>query len=257
LFVSNNQVSTISIPTNGLEPEIICSTAGSILAAHPELALNIMLSLDGFQETHDFIRKEGSFTKVLESARKLKELSKCFPRLSLSFSCTINNHNWQELPELAKFIRDTFQAKLDFTILSGHPRDSAFVAPLREELAETLDGLLSISQNSPLQRLRNKIYRDTLLKANFESRQVVPCRAGSLVGLIYANGDVHACPRLATLGNIRSKNFRDIWHGQQALEQFRTISLGTCNCNDDCFIRVSLTNYWKLPFFMLRNLVGL
>jgi MoaA/NifB/PqqE/SkfB family radical SAM enzyme len=254
LFVNNNKVATISIPSNGFSTDNICSSVLSILKAYPGLNLNIMLSLDGFQETHDLIRTQGSFAKVMKTAQQLKALISAFPNLAVSFNATINNNNWQELPSLAQFLRDKFSAKLQFNIISGNPRDPAFAVPARTNLEQTLDGLLNNSSPSFPRRLYNALYRDILLQTNFESRQTIPCRAGSLVCLIDANGDVRSCPMLTPLGNLRARSFSSIWHDQRAELQFQSIINGACLCNNDCFIRLSLSHYWRLPFLMLRRL---
>jgi len=254
LFAKNNKVGSISIPSNGFAPERIHRSVQSILECCPGLALNIMLSLDGFEETHDAIRRPGSFVKVMETATKLKELSKQNPNLSVSFNSTINNRNCAELPSLARFVACEFQARLEFNIIAGNPRDAALTVPPVNELQQTVHELLNVSRRSPLRRLYNKVYQDVLLKANLESRQVVPCRAGSLVCLVDANGDVRSCPVLPPVGNLRSKKFHEIWHGTEARKQFDTISNGNCSCNNDCFIRLSLMNYWRLPFMMLHKI---
>lgn len=186
LFAQNNKVSGISIPSNGFAPERISERVLQILTDCPELALNIMLSLDGFQETHDAIRTPGSFARVQETARRLKALSARFPRLSLSFNATINNRNWQELSSLARFLEQEFQARLEFNVISGSPRDPDLRPPAPGELEQTLDGLMRLAQASPLKRLYLEVYRELLLKANAGAPQSVPCRAGSLVCLVDA-----------------------------------------------------------------------
>jgi MoaA/NifB/PqqE/SkfB family radical SAM enzyme len=256
MFVRYNGVAAIGIPSNGFATATICQAVRDILVTCPELALNLMLSLDGFQKTHDSIRTQGSFAKVMETARQLKALETGFPRLSLSFNTTINNNNWQELPALARFVRDEFQSKLEFNIISGNPRDPAFGVPGRKELEQTLDGLLSSPDLSFPRRIYNKVYQDILLQTNFGSRQAIPCRAGSLVCLIDANGDIRACPTLPPLGNLKTDSFRNIWYDQATVRQFQAINKGACFCTNDCFIRLSLSHYWKLPFMMLRKLLA-
>lgn len=256
LFVENNKVSGISIPSNGFASERIGDRVLQILTECPELALNVMLSLDGFAETHDAIRTPGSFARVLETARRLEGLSARFPRLSLSFNATINNLNRQELPSLAQFVADQFQARLEFNVISGSPRDPGLSAPASPELEETLKALMELSPASALKRLYHEVYREILLQANAGKGQAVPCRAGSLVCLVDANGDLRACPVLPPLGNLRQGSFEEIWHGERAREQFRAICRGACACNNDCFIRLSLMNYWKLPLLMLGKWAG-
>ena len=255
LFHLNNKVERISIPSNGFAPERICSTVQTLLTACPGLHLNVMLSLDGFEQTHDTIRRDGAYARVMETARRLTALRADIPRLSLSFNATIAEINHREIPELARFVAREFQARLEFNIISGTPRDPAMKRPRREELKAVLATLLDSSGRSFLRRLYDRVYQDVLLAADDETSQIVPCRAGSLVCVIDANGDVRACPLLPPLGNLREQSFHNIWRSPRAMETFGSIINGTCACNNDCFIRLSLMNYWKLPFMMVRKLL--
>ena len=253
LFYERNGTRSISIPSNGFATDSTCATVKKILMKCPEASLNLMLSLDGFQQTHDNMRMPGSFTRVIETGLQLAELQKEYPHLTVCFNATINNDNWQELPELAKFVRDTFHCNLEFNILTGNPRDSDCKVPSLTELEQTIDAIYAVHDVTPLTMTHHHIYRDVVLRTNEEKRQVVPCRAGSLVCMVDANGDVRACSVLPPLGNLKVNSFRSIWNSEQALQQYRSICAGACTCNNDCFIRISLMNYWKLPFYMLKK----
>ena len=253
LFFNKNGTRSISIPSNGFATDTICASVRQILEKCPGAALNMMLSLDGFQQTHDDMRTPGSFTRVIETGHRLTELKKEYPRLTLCFNATINSNNWQELPALAKFVRDTFECNLEFNILTGNPRDTECKVPSRKELEQTIDAIYAVHKVTPLTLSHHQVYRDVILKTNFEKRQIVPCRAGSLVCMVDANGDVRACPLLPPLGNVRVNSFQSIWHSETAKQQFRSICNGDCTCNNDCFIRISLMHYWKLPFYLLQK----
>lgn len=255
LLAKNNKVETIVIPSNGWATDAILATIREILDRCRKVKLKIMLSLDGFEETHDNLRaRPGSYKKLMDTARKIKDLSSQFPWLSLgSFNSTINSRNFSELPRLAEFIRKAFQVDLTFSILCGTPRDTSLKVPPRKELEETLDGLLDVPGASMFKRMRNKVYRDVMIRANFENKQPVPCRAGSLAGLVYANGDVHACQFLPSMGNVREKSFKAIWNSPQARAQVEAIKRGDCSCNSVCNLGVSIMSYWKLPLLMAGN----
>jgi MoaA/NifB/PqqE/SkfB family radical SAM enzyme len=255
IFVRQNKVRNIGIPSNGFATGRIVEKAREILERCPETTLNIMLSLDGFQPTHDEIRRPGSYERVLATARRLKELQQEHDRLNLSFNATINNENWQELPDLARFLQDEFQANLDFNVLTGDPRDPKLVVPAPEILEETIEGIYAVRETSPLTEHYLRICQDVIVRTNAEDRQVVPCRAGSLIGTVHANGDVRVCPYLPLIGNVRERPFREIWQSERALAQHRSISAGDCSCNSDCFIVTSLNHYWKLPLMVLHEKV--
>jgi MoaA/NifB/PqqE/SkfB family radical SAM enzyme len=253
LFYEKNGTRSINIPSNGFATDTISVKVEEILAKCPGATLNMMLSLDGFQQTHDNMRMPGSFTRVIETGHRLTELKKLHPRMTLCFNATITGDNWQELPALATFIRDTFQTNLEFNILTGNPRDTSCKVPSRSELEQTIDAIYAVHNVASLTMSHHQIYRDVVLKTNIEKRQIVPCRAGSLVCMIDANGDVRACPLLSSLGNLRVDSFQSIWHSESAKLQYRSICKGECTCNNDCFIRISLMNNWKLPLYMLKK----
>lgn len=255
LFVRNNGARAISIPSNGSATEAIVDTVLRILKSCQGIDLHISLSLDGFRETHDSIRAPGSFDRVMATAQRLKPLTGTFPNLAMTFNATINNLNWRELPELARFVQDRFGAELQFNTLSGNPRDPALGLPAREDLKRTIDGIYAARQRSAVTASFLNTYRDLVLETIFEKRQAAPCRAGSLICLVDANGDVRACPLLPPIGNVRDSSFRDIWQNEAARRQHRSIRRGSCACSNDCFTGLGLVYYWKLPFLMLLQLI--
>jgi MoaA/NifB/PqqE/SkfB family radical SAM enzyme len=176
-----------------------------------------------------------------------------YPNFNFLFNATINNLNWRELPSLAKYVHDKFQTNLDFNLLSGNPRDAVLRLPAHEELEQTIKGILASYDNSPLEASRLKVCRDILLRTNAEGRQIIPCRAASIIAMVDANGDVRSCPLLPVLGNLRNESFQKIWQGQTAKSQHKVISHGGCACNFDCLIVSSLSYYWKLPWLVLQR----
>src|SRR5262249_52178101 len=75
LFVKNNGVTYINLPTNGLKPYRIYEVADHCLRENPKLELHVNISIDGLREYHDFMRGvPGNFDKALESARLLRQL---------------------------------------------------------------------------------------------------------------------------------------------------------------------------------------
>lgn len=255
LFVTNNRARLINIPSNGFTPEHICATTQKILDKCPETPLAISLSLDGLQKTHDLIRTPGSFARVMETGQMLHDLCSSQPKLSLTFNATISTLNRQELPELARFVRRKFQSELQFNIISGNPRDPSVTLPSRSELQQTIDEIYAARDTSPVTAGFLNSYRDAVLGTIFDKGDMaVPCKAGSLLCLIDANGDVRSCPLLPPLGNLREKTFRDIWNSPDAVRQYNSIKRGACRCTNDCFTGMSLLYYWKLPLLIARHI---
>jgi MoaA/NifB/PqqE/SkfB family radical SAM enzyme len=254
LFVRKNRVRSLGIVTNSSATDTISTEVRRILEKCPEVTLNIMLSLDGFALTHDAIRKPGAFDRTMEMARRLTAMKKEFPLLSFNFNATIHSANWRELPALARLLRKDFNADLEFNVLSGNPRDSSLGVPSMADLEMTINGIYAARDtSSSLIADGRQVFQDVRLRTIRENRQLIPCRAGSLLGLVYANGDVRACPQLPSLGNLRDNSFQSIWHSDKAQRLFHSIRRGSCACNGDCFLWTSLSTHWKFPFLMLQQ----
>ncbi len=254
LLVRNNGVRSLGLVTNSFATDTISTEVKRILEKCPGAALNIMLSLDGFAPTHDAIRKPGAFDRTMEMARRLMSMKKEYPRLSFNFNATIHSANWRELPALARLLRKDFHADLEFNVLSGKPRDASLGLPSMADLELTINGIYASREpSSSLIADGQQVFRNVRLRTIAENRQIIPCRAGSLLGLIYATGDVRACPQLPSLGNLRDSSFQSIWHSAKAQKLFHSIRRGACTCNGDCFLLISLSTHWKFPFLMLQQ----
>jgi MoaA/NifB/PqqE/SkfB family radical SAM enzyme len=253
LFVKNNGVRNLTIPTNGFDTPKICAAVEKILQKNDGINLGLGLSLDGFQPLHDEIRMPGSFNRVMETADRFSTLRDKYSNFNFQFNATINSKNFVELPKLAKFVHDRFRTNLDFNLLSGNPRDPGLTLPPQNDLEKTVSGILASYGSSPLESSRLKVYQDIILRTNAEGRQIVPCRAASIIVMVDANGDVRSCPLLPVLGNLRNETFQNIWHGKTSKSQHKLISHGGCACNYDCLIVSSLSYYWKLPGLVLQQ----
>src|SRR2546428_9209725 len=72
LFVRNNGVRRLIIPTNALVKDRVCEIVDRALTAHRELDLYLNIALDGYGETHDRIRGvPGHLQKTLASIEGL------------------------------------------------------------------------------------------------------------------------------------------------------------------------------------------
>jgi hypothetical protein len=78
--------------------------------------------------------------------------------------------------------------------------------------------------------------------------QVVPCRAGILAGVVYANGDVSVCENHPPLGNLRQKSFKEIWNSEDARRLRKSIAEKECWCTSEMFL-------WQSMVFQPAHLV--
>ena len=83
----------------------------------------------------------------------------------------------------------------------------------------------------------------------------MPCKAGVLTGVVYANGDVGVCETLAShpiLGNLREHSFRELWTSPQAQRARALIRARQCSCTNEIFLWPSVTFQ---PVHMMKALV--
>jgi hypothetical protein len=73
-----------------------------------------------------------------------------------------------------------------------------------------------------------------------QKKQVVPCKAGRLSAVVYANGDVSLCEIHKPIGNLRQKTFGEIWHSAEANELRRSIEAKECYCTTEVFMWSSI-----------------
>jgi MoaA/NifB/PqqE/SkfB family radical SAM enzyme len=79
-----------------------------------------------------------------------------------------------------------------------------------------------------------------------QERQVVPCKAGRISGVVYANGDVGVCEIHKPIGNLRQKPFPEIWHSPEARALRESIARRECYCTTEVFLWSSIV-YQPLP----------
>src|SRR5262245_7099788 len=107
LFVRNNGVRYINLPTNGLKPYRIHEVAEQSLAENSGLELHLNIALDGLRESHDLMRGvPGNFEKALESGKMLRRLKPRFGlRLIVNINTVITRDNLDEVLPLAALVR--------------------------------------------------------------------------------------------------------------------------------------------------------
>jgi MoaA/NifB/PqqE/SkfB family radical SAM enzyme len=79
-----------------------------------------------------------------------------------------------------------------------------------------------------------------------QGRQVVPCKAGRIAGVVYANGDVSVCEIHKPIGNLRQKSFPEIWRSEEARALRASIARKECFCTTEAFLWPSIV-YQPLP----------
>jgi sulfatase maturation enzyme AslB (radical SAM superfamily) len=122
LFVRNNGVRRLIIPTNGLVKERVNAIVDEALGRHSSLHLYLNVALDGYGETHDRIRGvPGHWQKTLDCIESLYPLKEKYrERLRLNVNTVVCADNYTEIEKLGEFMWSKF--RLDgqyFNIVRG------------------------------------------------------------------------------------------------------------------------------------------
>jgi MoaA/NifB/PqqE/SkfB family radical SAM enzyme len=83
--------------------------------------------------------------------------------------------------------------------------------------------------------------------------QVIPCRAGRISAVVYANGDVSVCEIHKPLGNLREKSFWELWNSEKACQLRQSIARKDCYCTTEVFLWSSIVYQ---PNRLLQAILG-
>lgn len=268
LFVRNNGVRYINLPTNGLKPARIYEVAEHALSHNPGLELHVNISLDGLRESHDFMRGvPGNFDKALESARLLRKLKPVYGlRFIVNINTVITRDNLDEILPLAELIRAEQLADGHyFNLIRGEAKDPALKKVESEKLRRVYSKLPAIQwsyaegmfgdRNRLLKWIKKAFYVGTLTfhhRTQFENREqpsrwAMPCTAGETSAVIDFDGRIRACEMRPPLANLRDydMNLKVFWETPARQAEPGQIACDQCWCSHVCFIHDSLRYSYK------------
>lgn len=274
LFVANNCVKRVIIPTNGLLKARVFDIVDKALETNPGLVLYLNIALDGYGETHDRIRGvPGNWTKALDCIESLYPLKdKYTDRFRLNVNTVVCAENYTEIDMLAEFMWQNYQ--LDgqyFNLIRGEtlvgeqikqvppeilPAMYAKVAKLTKRYGDRMFA----DDDASKRFVKNIAYVGTITThyrtqhANFEQPTPwpFPCTAGETTAVIDYNGDVRACElreKFATLADF-DYDFAALWSTQSRSDELMAIDGGkSCWCTHVCFIHDSMRHSRKAMLY--------
>jgi MoaA/NifB/PqqE/SkfB family radical SAM enzyme len=253
-FIQNNGVRQIYVPTNGYFTEW---TIKAITDTLKETSLDLFvveLSLDGMPEFHDTFRvAKDAFKKAMQTYDALAELQAQDPRLRIHAISTATDRNMDEIRNLTTYLFDRCP-KMDhhnLAIIRGDRKDPTLTGPSLqqyEDLYRYIRQLWAPREEGRYGAIVEPMLQDTKVRTINSETQVVPCRAGVLSAVVYANGDVSVCEIHEPLGNLREKSFSEIWNSPEAMELRESIARKDCWCTTEVFM-------WQSIVFQPQHLV--
>ncbi len=263
LFYRNNEIEWVNLPTNGMFRERIHEWLDRVLSRCQNLHVDLNISMDGFERTHEKIRGlPGCFRKTLEALRSLPPLVRKYrSQLRVNMNTCVNADNLDEVIEFMKFVFHELPVDGQYLqVIRGNPLDPLlkkmppdklkevydFARLLYEKYAERMfqhSGLLTRTAAKIFYAgtlaLHNKIQLANYLQS---TRWPMSCTAGETFCVIDYNGDVRACELRGKLANLKDYDcdFSLFWADQLRQRELKQIVHDQCWCTHVCNIHDSL-----------------
>jgi MoaA/NifB/PqqE/SkfB family radical SAM enzyme len=265
MFVENNGVSRVIIPTNGLIKSRVCAIVDAALGRNRAIHLYLNIALDGYGETHDKIRGvPGNWQKTLDCIEALYPLKEKYAdRFRLNVNTVVCAENYMEIEMLSEFMWKNF--RLDgqyFNIVRGETLVGDQIKQVPPEVLPEMYGHVSrltkrygdrmfADDEASRRFVKNVAYVGAITThyrtqhANFEKSTAwpFPCTAGETTAVIDYNGDVRACElreKFATLADY-DYDFGALWSAHGREMELSAIDGGkACWCTHVCFIHDSM-----------------
>ncbi len=246
LFTENNSVKRIYVPTNGYFTDRTQKHLQRVFQSKSLQSFVCEISLDGMPEYHDRFRgNPRSFAKAMETYDMLVEMQKQEPRLRIHANSVAMSENMQDLWKLTEYLHDRCPAMEhhNLAIIRGDRKNPSLQGPALQQYRDLYRHTAEAWKDREDKRF-GAVVEPMLQWAKLKTieckSQHVPCTAGVLTGVIYANGDVSVCETHAPLGNLRQKSFFEIWDSEEAKALRARIKAKECYCTNEVFLWPSI-----------------
>jgi len=239
----------------GVVPNIISNgwlvTEDTVKKAKKANVGTIAISLDGLEETHDFIRKEGSYGRVMKALKLFIDNN-----ITCGVITTISNANFSQLRELRKVLVNMkvpyWQVQIGLPMGNYSKQPEFALRP--EQMNDIIDFCFETAKQGEI-----TIYpADCIGYYNIkelETRQIAHnttsfptwkgCNAGKRGFGVLQNGDILGCTSIRDKqfieGNIRQQSLKEIWENPDNFSWNRKATKsqlkGDCNIckyGDEC-----------------------
>lgn len=259
MFIRNNGAKQVYVPTSGYFPESTEKAVRNVLEERDLVLFACELSLDGTQTYHNRFRGSlHSFQKAMETYDRLAELQREDPRLRIHAVSTATNQNIDEIDRLTDYLYERCPAMdhHNLAVIRGDRKNPSLLSPPLADYQALWRHIRARWWNREQGRfggIVEPMLHWAKVRTMTEQRQFIPCRAGVIAGVVYANGDVSVCELHQPLGNLRQASFREIWNSPQAVSVRESIANRECWCTTEVFLWPSLVFQ---PGALVRSLAG-
>jgi MoaA/NifB/PqqE/SkfB family radical SAM enzyme len=259
LFITKNGVRQIYVPTNGYFTDK-CERSLRKVLEHATLDRFVCeISLDGMPEYHNRFRgNPKSFGKAMETYAMLARLQDEEPRLRIHVNTVAMGENIGEIWRLTEYLHEHCPRveHHNLAVIRGDRKNPSLTGPALEQYQRLYAHIREVWKDREEGRFGavvEPMLQYVKVKTMEAKEQVVPCKAGVLSGVIYANGDVAVCETHAPLGNLRDRRFFEIWDSAEARALRARIRARECYCTNEVFMWPSIVFQ---PVQLTRAFVG-
>ena len=250
-FYKNNELESIYLMSNGQIQKRIIPDVTRILEENPNLNVTVALGIDGLKDEHEKIRqKPGSWDIAIDTARKLQEIKRDYPRLDIQTCTCLMNSNQARIFDWYDYLRYELKPdKINVNYIrppSARPEELNIDLSQYRKLSQMIDddsrhGLIKnhYSGDSGYFKAAIDIYMHDLIAKTEETQQAqLRCHAGTTGGVIYDEGTVSSCENLSPVGNLRDYdwNFWALWNSPEIAVRRKEIKQGCfCTHESNCY----------------------
>ena len=181
---------------------------------------SITISFDGFEEAHNWLRRNPkSYTNALNAIKMLTQVKD----IAWDVVTCVNKKNINTLPEFKEFLIET--GVKEWRIFTIFPVGRAAELPELQLSNEEFTSVLDFIRETRKENRIHLSYGCEGFLGNYEQEvrdHFYSCQAGINVASVLADGSISACPSIRSnfnQGNIYTDNFREVWNNR--FEPFR------------------------------------
>lgn len=179
--------------------------------------LFVQLSLDGTENTHNAIRGEGNFRKVLRATHFLKNAG-----IRVLWSFTAHSENWRDFEQIAELARQNHVDKLWSDRLIPENVETAPRTLTHKQCADYFVGMNKARQRAG----QTQIAMNRALQFQTAGGRPYQCSAGHGLITIMPDGTVFPCRRLpVSVGNLFERDLSEIYFYSEFMQKLRAFSM--------------------------------
>jgi MoaA/NifB/PqqE/SkfB family radical SAM enzyme len=261
MFVRNNGIRNVNLPTNGLMPDKLFAAVDKIIADAPDTAIDVNFSLDGLANTHDAIRGvPNNFVRTLETIRAAERRYKGNKKVRRNVVSVITRENYDEIVRLGlHMLEETHADGHYFEVVRGQAPDPSLKQMTREGVAALHRKLMPIHRKYADRLFAHlpigvrhiaRLYYLGNLRLHFDlheqcfdkpTKWPMACTAGETALVVDHNGKFRACELRGIVGDLASFNYdtRAALDSLAMRAEVKSIETANCWCTHSCFIQDS------------------